>query len=258
MRRLRAAVSLLLPPPPRTPGRDAKGGARGVRRLLAGLALAAMVLAHAPARAQAHWGDASVDLLVTDAESGAPLAGAAVHLDGIPRAVSDSTGRVILRRVGTGRHLLEVFMLGRRYVAPEIEIAGGEVLALEVVLEPEAVILPGMAVTSVRGGTADARAVRRGGGRHLGRAEIARSGARRLSELLIRIGALQPNGHLRMARCAPKLVADGVLLNDADMDIFPIQDLEAVEVYSIGAVPPEYGGSVAGNCGIVAVWTRHD
>ncbi|MFL5384824.1 MAG: carboxypeptidase regulatory-like domain-containing protein [Longimicrobiaceae bacterium] len=251
-------MSLLLPPPPRAFSRDAKGGARGVRRVLAGLALAATVLAHVPARAQAHWGDASVDLQVTDAESGAPVAGATVHLDGIPRAVSDSTGRVILRGLGPGRHLLEVIMPGRRAVAPEIEIAGGEVLSLEVVLEPEAFILPPVVATSVPGGTADARGVRRGGGWYLRRADIVNSRATRLSQLLIRIGALQPNGRLRMARCAPKLVADGVMITGADIDIFPIQDLEAVEVYSIGAVPPEYGGSIAGDCGIVAVWTRHD
>jgi hypothetical protein len=229
-----------------------------VRRALAGLALAAAALAHAPAQAQAHGGDASVDLQVTEAESGAPLGGATVYLDGFPYAVSDSTGRVVLRGLGPGRHLLEVVMLGRRTVAPEIEIAGGEVLTLEVVLEPEALILPGVAATSVRGGTADARGVRRGGGWHLARADIVNSRATRLSQLLIRIGALQPNGRLRTARCAPKLVADGVMITDADIDIFPIQDLEAVEVYSIGAVPPEYGGSIAGDCGIVAVWTRHD
>ncbi|MFL5537954.1 MAG: carboxypeptidase regulatory-like domain-containing protein [Longimicrobiaceae bacterium] len=240
--------------------RDAGGGARsprrGMRRVLAVLALAAAALAHAPARAQG--GGATVDVQVTDAESGEPVAGATVHLDGVPRAVSDSTGRIVIRGLGPGRHLLEVFMLGRRAVAPEIEVAGGEVLSLEVVLEPEPVAVPGVAVISVRGGTADARAVRRGGGRYLTRAEIARSGARRLSELLIRIGALQPNGHLRQARCAPKLVADGRLMLDADIDFFPIQDLDAVEVYSIAVVPPEFGGSVAGNCGIVAVWTRHD
>jgi len=228
-----------------------------MRRVLAGLALAVMAFAHAPARAQGA-GDASVDVQVTDAETGAPLAGATVQLDGVPRALSDSTGRIVIRGLGPGRHLLEVFMVGRRAVTPEIEIAGGEVLSLEVVLEPEAVHLPEVEVISVRGGTAEARAVRRGGGRYLGRAEIARSGARRLSELLIRIGALQPNGHLRQARCAPKLVADGVLITGADIDIFPIQDLDAVEIYSIGVVPPEFGGSVAGNCGIVAVWTRHD
>ena len=221
-------------------------------------AVAAVVLAHAPARAQGGGGDATVDVQVTDAESGEPLAGATLHLDGVPRAVSDSTGRIVIHGLWPGRHLLEVFMLGRRAVTPEIEVAGGEVLSLEVVLEPEPVAVPGVAATSVRGGTADARAVRRGGGRYLTRAEIANSRASRLSELLIRIGALQPNGRLRMARCAPKLVADGVMISGADIDIFPIQDLEAVEVYSIGAVPPEFGGSVAGNCGIVAVWTRHD
>jgi hypothetical protein len=237
-----------------------EGGARSLRRAmrrgLAGLALAAAVLAHAPARAQG--AQASLDLQVVDTESGEPLAGAIVHLDGIPRAVSDSTGRVVIRGLGPGRHLLQVFMLGHRASAPEIEIAGGEVVPLVVELEPEALVLPGVAGTSVRGGTAESRGVRRGGGWYLGRAELERSGARRLSELLIRIGALQPNGHLRQARCAPKLVGDMQEIPGADIDFFPIQDLDRVEVYSVSALPPEFGGSVAGNCGIVAVWTRHD
>ena len=47
------------------------------------------------------------------------------------------------------------------------------------------------------------------------------------------------------------------MLAETDLDIFPIQDVEAVEVFSIGGVPPEYGGSLAGVCGVVAVWTRY-
>jgi hypothetical protein len=227
-----------------------------MRRVLAGLALGVAILAHAPARAQG--AGASLALQVIDGESKAPLAGATVYLDGVPRGVSDSTGRVILRGLEPGRHLLEVVMIGRRSEAPEVEIPGGGVLSLEVELEPQAVVLPEVVVTPGRGGTAEVRGIRRGGGWRLGRAAIANSRASRLSELLIRIGALQPNGRLRMARCAPKLVADGVLITGADIDIFPIQDLDAVEIYSIGIVPPEFGGSVAGNCGIVAVWTRHD
>jgi hypothetical protein len=225
-----------------------------LRWMLAGAVLAAAVLS--PARALAQ-GDASVDLQVTDGETGAPLAGATVRLNGVVRAVSDTTGRVFLLGLVPGRHQLDVAMLGRRAVSPEIEIAGGETLNLEVVLEPEAVELPGVEVSSARGGGSAMHGRSRRGGWHVGRDEIARSRATRLSELLVRVGALRPNGHLRQADCRPRLVADRIVLGETSLDIFPVQDLEAVEVFSVGAVPAEYGGSLAGQCGVVVVWTRH-
>ena len=224
------------------------------RALAATLVAACAVLSSAPALAQ---GNASVDLQVTDGETGAPLAGATVRLDGVIRAVSDTTGRVVLLGLEPGRHLLDVAMLGRRAVSPEIEIARGESVVLEVVLESEAVVLPGVEASSRRRSASVIRAGRGRGGRRIGRNEIARSTATRLGELLIRLGALQPDGHLRQARCGPRVVADGIMLGDTDLDIFPVQDVEAVEIYSIGGVPPEFGGSLAGVCGVVAVWTRH-
>ncbi|HEV7587521.1 MAG TPA: carboxypeptidase regulatory-like domain-containing protein [Longimicrobium sp.] len=214
---------------------------------------ACAVLSRTPALAQ---GDASVDLQVTDGETGAPLAGATVRVDGVVRAVSDTTGRVVLVGLERGRHLLDVAMLGRRTVSPEVEIAGGEALILEVVLETEALEMPEMVVSAERGGASAVRGRGRGG-RRIGRDEIARSGATRLGELLVRVGALQPDGRVRQARCGPRVVADEIVLGETDLDIFPVQDVEAVEVFSIGAVPPEYGGTLAGVCGVVAVWTRH-
>jgi hypothetical protein len=224
-----------------------------LRLLLAGAVLAAAVLS--PARVLAQ-GAASVDLRVTDGETGGPLAGAMVRLDGVPRAVSDTTGRVFLYGLEPGRHLIDVAMVGRRVVAPEVEVAGGEVLSLEVVLEPEAVALPGVEVFVPRGGEEPWREARRRAGRYVGRDEIARSRARLLSELLIRIGALQPDGRLRHARCVPRVVADGIALTGTSVDIFPLEDVEAVLVYNAD-VPPEYGGTAAGSCGVIAVWTRH-
>ncbi|SOD04175.1 Carboxypeptidase regulatory-like domain-containing protein [bacterium JGI 053] len=212
------------------------------------------VFSPAPLLAQ---GDASVNLQVTDGETGAPLPGATVRVDGVVRAVSDTAGRVLILGLEPGRHLLDVTMLGRRPVAPEIEIAGGQALALEVVLETEDVPLPVVEASAPPGGATVNHGPRRYGGRWIGRDDLEHTTTNRLGELLIRLGALQPNGHLRQARCGPKVVADGIMLGDTELDIFPVQDVEAVEIFSIGGVPPEYGGSLAGVCGVVAVWTRH-
>ena len=227
--------------------------ARTLRRLLALAAAAAC--ACLPARAWAQGGEAAVDLQVTDGETGAPLAGATVRLDGVPRAVSDTLGRVLLHGLAPGRHLMDVAMVGRRPVSPEIEVAVGEVLALEVVLDYDAVQLDPVEVTSPRrhGGGG---AAYRGMGRWFGREEILRSGARKLSELLVIVGAIQPNGRMRAARCGPRVFADGILISGGNLDVFPVQDIEAVQVFSNSNVPPEYGGTASG-CGVVMVWTRH-
>lgn len=255
----RATVRIPLPHPllhlPRVPRRGGRDGPRRWRRVLAALALAAGVLAHAPAHAQR--GDAAVDVQVTDGGTGAPLPGATVRLDGVARAVSDTAGRVFLSGLEPGRHQLDVVMVGRRPVSPEIEIVGGEVLSLEVVLDEEAVELPPVEASAVRDTTARVRAIRnRNVGRYIGRDEISRSRVRRLSELLVQLGVLQPTGHLRQSACVPHLVADGIALGETSIDIFPVQDLEAVQVFT-SDVPPEFGGTSGGACGVIALWTRH-
>ena len=62
-------------------------------RRLALAATAALLWAH-PAHAQER---ATLDLLVTDGETGAPLPGASVRLDGVSAGVSDARGALLLR-----------------------------------------------------------------------------------------------------------------------------------------------------------------
>jgi len=112
---------------------------------LAVAAAAALLCAH-PARAQE--GPAAIALRVTDGETGAPLPGASVRLDGVGVGVSDARGTLRLSVARAGTHLLEVAMLGRRSASPEVELASGNALDLEVVLDPDVVPLPPMAVTA--------------------------------------------------------------------------------------------------------------
>lgn len=113
-----------------------------VLRRLALAAVAALLWAH-PAHAQER---ATLDLQVTDGETGAPLPGASVRLDGVSAGVSDAQGVLRLRSIGAGTHLLEVTMLGRRTVSPALDLVPGRVLNLEVVLDPDVVPLPTMQV----------------------------------------------------------------------------------------------------------------
>lgn len=226
-----------------------------LRRLLVAVAAAACLLL--PGRAAAaQTGDAAVDLQVTDGETGGPLAGATVRIDGVARAVSDTLGHVLLSGLEPGRHLMDVLMVGRRVVSPEIEVAEGQVLALEVVLDYEAVALDPVEVTTPRrhGGGA---AAYRGTGRYFDREDILRSGARTLSELLVMVGAIQGSGRRGQSRCPPRVVADGIVISGGSLDVFPVQDIEAVQVFSAANSPPEFGGTAPRGCGLVVVWTRH-
>jgi hypothetical protein len=230
-------------------------GPAALRRMLAGLVLAAAALVHAPALAQ---GGATVELRVIDKETGAPLAGAAVRLNGVRRAVSDTTGYALLAGLEPGRHELEVVMVGRRTDSLVVQLAARDVLPLEVMLEMKPVVLPELGVVAPPRPPPGAREPRRwGGGRYYDRALIERMRIRRLSQLLVRIGAMQSNRRGQQASCVPRLVADGIVLGETSVDIIPVQDVEAVEVFSNGDMPPEFGGTTAGVCGLVAVWTRH-
>lgn len=108
------------------------------------LAAAAVLLWAAPTQAQQR--SAAIDLRVVDGETGAPLAGASVRLDGVSAGVSDQRGSLFLPMVPAGTHRVEVGMLGRHTAAPEVDLAPGHALKLEVVLEPNVVPLPPMAV----------------------------------------------------------------------------------------------------------------
>jgi hypothetical protein len=223
--------------------------------MLAGLVLAAAALAHPPALAQGH---ASVELRVVEKETGAPLAGATVRLNGVRRAWSDTTGYALLAGLEPGRHQLEVEMVGRRTDSLVVHVAAGAVVPLEVMLEIEPVVLPTVGVIAPPRRPQGMPGPRRwGGGRYYDRPLIERMRIRRLSQLLVRIGAMQPSRRGQQVPCVPRLVVDGIMLGETSVDIIPVQDVEVVEVFSNGDMPPQFGGTSAGVCGLVAVWTRH-
>jgi hypothetical protein len=245
-------------------------------RLFPALA-AALLLAAAPARAQA---GGAVELVVTDPDTGAPLAGASVRVDGGPAGVSDSGGRVRLDGLSPGSHFIEVEMIGRRSMQPQVQVSAGLTLELEVLLESAAVDLPEVTVEGQPDdgpGNALSRAFSRtrGTGMLISRGQIERSRARRLSELMgkvpgVRIvygsggavatlqgsGGPDPisGGGSIAQRCVAQVYMDGILLRSPSLDIVAIQDLAAVEVY-LHVVPAEYSGSNSG-CWVIVLHTR--
>jgi len=241
------------------------------------LVAALLLLAAVPVRAQS---GGTVELVVTDPDTGAPLPGASVRVDGDPAGVSDSGGRVRLDGLAAGAHFIDVEMVGRHSMQPQVEVSPGQTLELEVLLEAADVRLPEVEVEAQPDegpGNAISRAFARtrGTGILISRGQIERSRARRLSELLgkvpgVRIvygsggavatlqgsGGPDPisSGGSIGQRCVAQVYMDGVLLRSPSLDIVAIQDLAAVEVY-LHVVPAEYSGSNSG-CGVIVLHTR--
>lgn len=242
--------------------------------------LAAAILAALPSvRAAAQSGPGAVELQVTDAESGSPLAGARVRLDGEPRGVSDSAGFVRLDGVAPGAHALRVEVIGHAPQEPRIDVAPGTSLALEVVLDSASVAVAPVVATAGAGEGGPASRPRRthASGVLITREQIAASRATRLSELLRKVPGVRvqygPGGAVATlpaanqggpalgagpgslaGRCVAQLVLDGVLLPTPSLDAVALQEIESVEVY-LHVVPGEYNGTAAA-CGVIALHTR--
>jgi len=246
--------------------------------------LAPLVLAMLALPAAAPAQEAGVlDLKVTDPD-GAPIAGAAAKVDGVRRGVTAADGRVRVGGIAPGWHALKVTRLGRRAVSVGMLVPPGGVAELEVGMQPEAIALPGVSATVLRAkgilvrepqhGVRDA-----GGSRRVFRIEdIRRSGAARLSDLLLRAPEVElvrgphgavlrfkrtlaalppepPGGGLTPPDCAPAYYVDGVRLASLETpDVFPPSEVEEIVLFP-GNVPAAYGG-VRASCGVVVIRTR--
>jgi hypothetical protein len=235
---------------------------------LLGLVLVIVSLAASPLRAQ---GSASIDLRVTDSETGAPLAGASVRVDGAPAGRSDGQGRLHLRALAAGTHQLEVSMLGRHGASPEVDLAPGRMLDLEVALDPAVVPLPVVRVVSRMRLPGD----RAGDGDEWTRAldDAVLAAAMQLhAQALAELSAPRPNpvapqlvgreladpkagdagGGTGPDVCVPALYVDGV----------PVEYVGPVYLGDLGTAsieyadgPPEFG-AVSSECGVILIWTQ--
>ena len=123
---------------------------RAVPGAAAVLAVAALFVAIAPAPAAAQRSGSAVEGIVTGSRS-APLAGANVGT-GMPgqSVVTDSAGRYRLENVAMGAQRLEIRAVGYRPVWRTVTVVIGEVARADVQLEPAAITLPEVVVSTSR------------------------------------------------------------------------------------------------------------
>jgi hypothetical protein len=202
-------------------------------------------------------------------------------------AETDERGFFRVTRMRPGPFMLRVNRMGyRANTTPLWSIAGNQVLQVEVRLDPDAIVLAPLAVTSSRrmvrpspvleGFRARASV---GIGHFITRADIEQRQPSRVTDLLAAVpGVVLEAGGGRgshrtvymargpQGRCAAQVYVDGMLLNRRLMTGrdagFVIDDavnpasVEGIEVYrGTAGIPAEFLTPEA-QCGVVVIWTR--
>lgn len=256
---------------PRTAGRSATG--------LFAVALTAGAVQLAPtaplAAQRPPLATASVQVAgeVVDVESGNPIHGARVHLEGpagaeeVGPVETDRDGTFTFPAVTPGRHLLRIVRIGYRTLTDTIVLTGGGDAQVRASMVPEAVDLEPLVVTAVRRVPSFMRGFERrrarGFGTFLTRADIDERRAYATSDLFRTLPGVRVVSRTAMdgpvltmrGGCRPGLYVDGMhWWGDLSVDhtVQP-DDLEAVEIYSAAATPPQYRQD---GCGVILMWTR--
>ena len=241
--------------------------ARDARHLRARLvALAALsALAAAPALAQPR--GAIAGTVISDA-SGQPLAGASVTVRGrATPALTDSAGRFNLADVPTGTLIMQVKAVGFASASRIVDIEAGKTLSIDVALGaaqdlPEVLVKGQQPRVSHRFDEFEQRR-QNGRGQYLTRAEIEKSNAGTLTDLLRRLRGTQVDCQgggcfVRMARspmgCLPQYIVDSRPQPHFGPGT-PLNDIQGIEVYTGSSeTPAEYAGE--GGCGTIVIWTK--
>jgi len=205
---------------------------------------------------------------VVSGTTGAPVAGAAVHIVGGAETRADERGAWTLADVPTGTRLLETRAVGFDAERRVVDVLG-DVPPLRSELLPLQALLDAVRVTErfseLRGNGFRARA-RTGPGHYITPEDIARRGGVVISDALrsspdleVRHGGLSTVLVMRNGNrdCRPAIFLDGVHLRGAgaaELDgLAKPHEVTGIEVYAATTVPPQFR---VVPCGSVVVWTR--
>jgi outer membrane receptor protein involved in Fe transport len=231
-----------------------------VLRWAAAVAVALSPLAPgAPAAAQE---TATVSGRVTDRQSGAPVAGAAIAIGSGPaRALTDSIGAYVLRDVPTGARIIRVTRIGYAEAVRSLDVRTGAEHTLDVTMVPEGVALQGVTAVAEARAQAEMREVRESpfsvsvidAMRLTGRGLTLDEALQRVTGMQVRrSGGLGSASifHVRgLEGNRVQVYIDGNASNIAgnafSLDNIPMALVERVEVYK-GVVPARFGGDGLG------------
>jgi hypothetical protein len=233
------------------------------------------------AYAQAGRDDAPVAIagVVIDQESGDPIPGVSVRFipqwaSHGPELMTDASGRFAIARMTPGLYTVRFRGLGYGEVEEVVDLVSRSEARFRVELVPEALALEPLVVVAQRRVWSDMQGFEtrreRGWGQYVTREEIERWNPLRPTDLLLRLRGIEVVSRgqwgtavlMTRGSCEPMLVVDGVPLSGQRginpetqlLDqLFSPADIEAIEVYSAGRVPVQFGMST---CGAIIVWTR--
>lgn len=238
------------------------------RMLVAFAAFAFLAPGMAPLRAQEPPG--RIVGRVVDHKSGKPLAGARVGIQGTGiQTLVDNSGVFALVDVPAGMQVLEAELIGYETRTARIRVLSRETIETQVRLATQPIALPPLEVTVRSGrlvgvGFYDRRDEYGAQGRFLTREDVEKKHAQLFTDLLYNQHGLKVDyggaGQRRVfvnrgGGCTPMLWVDGVVLDNTNFDVIRPEVIEGVEIY-IGATVPLQFHYAAGDCGVIAVWTR--
>ena len=219
--------------------------------------------------------------MVTDAEGGGSIPGAAVRVLGADAGtLTDQRGEFSLTDVPAGTLAVEFSALGYVTRTDTVRVTPGRVTNVRVGLSADPVRLDPLEVTVERReaalqGVGFYGRVSEGFGEFIDRETIEQRAPVQMSDLFRRIvgaevrsGADGPFQRFIMLRggrsegCFPRVLLDGIVVHPGGDEAAAIDDLidpeavSGIEVYpSSTGVPMQYSGTDA-SCGVILIWTR--
>jgi hypothetical protein len=210
---------------------------------------------------------------VRDAESGQPVVGAEVRLEGVTEVrITGADGAFQFGRVPPRDYQVEIRHLAYTTVVDtlDVDVAAGVNATIRVSpgvipLDPITVVVRSLVLE--RAGFYERRD--RSSGHFVTRQQIDDQHPLQSSELLRRIPGVRllrgRNGLTAIARanCPFRFVIDNVRTGpDYTIDLLPTMDIEGLEIYmGPSQVPGEFmgfGTDIGGTCGVIVVWTRRN